>query len=108
MRTTEHALYPFKLLTTTPQDIIDAAVIGIKPNRDDSEYPRAYIVRKAGPSGDKLTVEDVKRHIAEKLVYYKRLDGGVVFVDAIPKTASGKILKRVLRERAEKEVGAKL
>ena len=36
------------------------------------------------------------------------LIGGVVFVDAIPKTPSGKILKRVLREQAAKEMGAKL
>lgn len=48
---------------------------------------------------------------AERLAKYKRLEGGVKFVDAIPKTASGKILKRVLREQAENEVregGAKL
>jgi 4-coumarate--CoA ligase len=55
-----------------------------------------------------LTEEDVKKCIAERLIYYKRLDGGVVFVDAIPKTASGKILKRVLRERAERESASKL
>ena len=44
---------------------------------------------------------------------YKRIEGGVVFVDAIPMTASGKLLKRELRERelrerAKREMGAKL
>lgn len=47
-------------------------------------------------------------YAAGRLAKYKRLDGGVKFVDAIPKTASGKILKRVLRETAKKEMGAKL
>ena len=88
-------------------EIVDCAVIGIKFGRDESEFPRAYVVRRPG-SGDGLTEDEVKRYLAERLVYYKRLDGGVVFVDAIPKTASGKILKRVLREQAAKEVGARL
>lgn len=51
---------------------------------------------------------EVVNYAAGRLANYKRLDGGVKFVDAIPKTASGKILKRVLREQAAKEVGAKL
>ncbi|KAI6801784.1 hypothetical protein KC335_g17961, partial [Hortaea werneckii] len=38
----------------------------------------------------------------------KALTGGVVFIDAIPKNQSGKILKRILREQAKKETGAKL
>lgn len=88
-------------------DIIDCAVIGVKFGRDESEFPRAYIVKKPG-SGDGLTQEDVKKYLAERLVYYKRLDGGVKFTEAIPKTASGKILKRLLREQAVKEVGVKL
>ena len=46
--------------------------------------------------------------VGQRLAKYKRLEGGVKFVDAIPKTPSGKILKRVLREQAKKEMGAKL
>ncbi|GAB7348711.1 hypothetical protein MBLNU459_g7450t1 [Dothideomycetes sp. NU459] len=88
-------------------DIVDCAVIGVKFARDESEFPRAYVVRKPG-SETKLKEEDVKKFLAERLVYYKRLDGGVAFMDAIPKTASGKILKRLLREQATKEIGAKL
>lgn len=83
------------------------AVIGVKFSRDESEFPRAYVVRRPG-SEKSLLKEDVKKYLAERLTYYKRLDGGVVFIDAIPKTASGKILKRVLRERAEKEMVSKL
>ncbi|KAJ4374200.1 hypothetical protein N0V83_002941 [Neocucurbitaria cava] len=85
--------------------VADAAVIGIKNQDGSSELPRAYVVKKADA---KLEERDVTMWVEEKLAKYKRLDGGVKFVESIPKTASGKILKRVLRERAEKEVGAKL
>jgi len=44
----------------------------------------------------------------ERLASYKQLTGGIVFVDQIPKTPSGKILKRVLREQAKSEMAAKL
>jgi 4-coumarate--CoA ligase len=46
--------------------------------------------------------------IKAKLTKYKWLEDGAEFADAIPKNPSGKILKRVLRERVEKEMEAKL
>ena len=88
--------------------IVDAAVIGVQFSRDESQLPRAYVVRRAGPDGDCLSEEDVKRFMEERLSKYKRLDGGVKFVDAIPKNASGKILKRVLRDQVKREIGARL
>lgn len=84
-------------------DIVDAGVIGVPLN--DTEAPRAYLVKREGAA---ITEDDVRKYMAERLVYYKRLDGGVLFVDAIPKNASGKILKRLLREQAAREMGAKL
>ncbi|KAI9659308.1 MAG: hypothetical protein M1821_001566 [Bathelium mastoideum] len=88
--------------------IADAAVLGVKFESNGSELPRAYVVRKPGSTGDLLTAEDVQQYMASKLASYKRLDGGVVFTQSIPKNASGKILKRVLREIAAREIGAKL
>lgn len=85
-------------------DIIDAAVIGIPTNAFDGEVPRAYIVRRPGSSVSKLTEEDVKGYISERLTKYKRLEGGVKFVETIPKNASGKILKRILRDEVKKEM----
>ena len=90
--------------------IADAAVIGM-PTDDGDERPRAFIVRQVGPAGEKLAEADVKKFIEEKVVRYKRLTGGVEFLDAIPKNPSGKILRRQLRdatrERLRKE-GARL
>jgi len=86
-------------------DIIDAAVIGIQHSKEESELPRAYLVRRPGSV---LTEEDVRRYSSERLARYKNLDGGIRFVDEIPKNASGKILKNQLREQAKKEIGARL
>ncbi|KAF2107656.1 hypothetical protein BDV96DRAFT_616692 [Lophiotrema nucula] len=82
--------------------IVDCAVIGLKlkPN-SDSESPRAYVVRKPGTH---ITEDEVKRLISDKLASYKQLTGGVVFLDEIPKSPSGKILKRILRAQAQAEI----
>ncbi|KAL6235283.1 hypothetical protein BDW75DRAFT_230463 [Aspergillus navahoensis] len=83
--------------------VVDAAVIGIKDRRESgSELVRAYVVRRPG-KGEGLTEGEVKWFLEGKLAKYKALTGGVRFVNVIPKTASGKILKRVLREEAERE-----
>ncbi|TVY53801.1 Acyl-CoA ligase azaF [Lachnellula cervina] len=84
--------------------IVDAAVIGIRgPSGPDAEQPRAYIVKRPGPGSEALDEAAVKKHCGERLARFKELTGGVRFVDAIPKNASGKILKRVLREMAKAE-----
>ena len=81
--------------------IVDCAVIGLKaPPGSDAELPRAYIVRRTGTN---IREQEVESLITKNLASYKALTGGVVFVDEIPKSASGKILKRILRVEAEKE-----
>ena len=98
------------ILLTHP-DIVDAAVIGIPAGGMDGEHPRAYVVRRPGVIPEQLTEEQVVEWAGKQLARYKRLQGGVKFVDSIPKNASGKILKRLLREDVKKEMesqGAKL
>lgn len=91
--------------------VSDVAVIGIQ-TADGDEKPRAYCVRQVGPAGEKVTEEDVAKFVENKVIRYKRLSGGVEFVDAIPKNPSGKILRRQLRDMAKKKeersAGAKL
>ncbi|KAA8652842.1 hypothetical protein EYZ11_003322 [Aspergillus tanneri] len=86
--------------------IVDVAVIGLRGIVPDEELPRAYVVRR--PGGEALTEDEVKEHLLSRLAKYKALTGGVRFVDAIPKNASGKILKKVLREESQKEIGQKV
>lgn len=74
--------------------IADAAVIGI-PDEEAGERPAAFVVAAAGAG---LTEAAVMAHVAERLAHYKHL-ARVTFVDAVPKSASGKILRRMLRER---------
>lgn len=87
--------------------VVDAAVIGVMSAEGDSELPRAYVVRKKSGGSD-LKERAVVEWIEKRLTKYKRLEGGVKFVENIPKTASGKILKRILREQAKREMGARL
>ncbi|CAA6669618.1 unnamed protein product [Spirodela intermedia] len=75
-------------------DIVDAAVV---PAKDDTvgEVPVAFVVRTAGSD---LTEEAVKGFISKQVVFYKRLHK-VYFVQAIPKSPAGKILRKELRAR---------
>jgi acyl-CoA synthetase (AMP-forming)/AMP-acid ligase II len=82
------------LLLTHPQ-IADAAVIGL-PDGEAGEIPAAYVVLK---KGDETTAAEIQAFVAERVASYKRIRK-VTFVDAIPKSASGKILRRVLRDEA--------
>jgi 4-coumarate--CoA ligase len=84
--------------------IADAAVIGVK-GADGDERPRAYVVKKMDV---KVSAGDVEKWIEGKLARFKWLSGGVRFVNTIPKSPSGKILKRLLRESLEQERETKL
>ncbi|KAL6230939.1 hypothetical protein BDW75DRAFT_55514 [Aspergillus navahoensis] len=86
--------------------VADAAVIGVP--KDDDEAPRAYIALKPGKTA---TAKDIAIFMEGKVSRIKRITGGVVFVDSIPKNPSGKILRKALREQAKQElqgVSAKL
>jgi len=81
----------------------DVAVVGIY--RDDlaTEVPRAYIVPAQGSKPNKELADELVKYIAAKVANHKHLRGGVRFVDAIPKSASGKILRRILKQQAAEE-----
>ena len=81
------------LLRSHP-DILDVGVIGI-PDERKGEVPLAYVVKK--PESD-LSTQKIHSFVESHVVSYKRLAGGVQFIDSIPKTSSGKILRRNLKE----------
>ena len=82
--------------------ILDAADIAIlHPKDETTEAPRAYVVKTPGGEVD---LADIKNHMSNYLARYKSLDGGVVFVDSIPKNPAGKILRKVLNDRANLEL----
>lgn len=73
-------------------DIQEAAVVGV-PDARAGELPKAYVVRK-NPA---LTADEVAAFVEKRVAAYKALKGGVEFIDAIPKTQTGKILHRLLK-----------
>ncbi|ORX65869.1 acetyl-CoA synthetase-like protein [Linderina pennispora] len=72
--------------------VLDCAVIGVYDEKQATELPKGYIVVR--PEADKSAViDDIQEWLST------RLRGGIELVDAIPKSPTGKILRRVLRDR---------
>jgi long-chain acyl-CoA synthetase len=84
--------------------VAGAAVVG-RPDEEAGELPVAYVVRKADDAGAALTAESVMAAVNEQVVHYKRLRD-VVFIEAIPVSAAGKVLKRELAARERAATGA--
>ena len=78
-------------LLRSHEKVQDVAVIGI-PDDKLGQVPKAYIVSKTND----LTVEVLHAFVNPKVSEYKRIAGGFEFIPAIPKTASGKILRKDL------------
>lgn len=91
------------LLISHPS-VNDVAVIGV--DEDHTEVPRAYIVVSDGISKSQDTAEAIIGWINAKVSNHKRLRGGIRFVDEIPKSAAGKILRRNLKNAAKQEIHA--
>lgn len=82
-------------LLLTHEGIADAAVIGVY-DADRNEIPKAYVVRQVG--AENLTEDDVITFVAGRVAPYKKIRR-VEFIGGVPRAASGKILRRELRNR---------
>jgi len=86
------------LLATHPA-VLDAAVIR-KADEEAGEVPKAFIVLKPDEASRATTAEALMAWLAERVAPHKRVRH-VEFIDQIPKSASGKILRRVLAQREQ-------
>ena len=84
------------------------------PAERAGEVPKAFVVKSpsvgAGES-DESVAQSIIQHVEKAKSRHKWLKGGVEFIDVIPKSPSGKILRRLLRDKereARKKQGAKL
>jgi len=89
-------------LIITHPDVADVAVVGI-PDDEAGEVPKAFLVYKGDTSSlDQKALQqkaaEIKNFVAAELATYKSIHT-VQWVDSIPKSASGKILRRVLRSK---------
>ncbi|CAH1791187.1 unnamed protein product [Owenia fusiformis] len=91
------------LLLTHP-DIADSAVIGV-PDIVAGELPKAFIVKKPGAT---ITGEQICKFVEGLVAPHKKLRGGVEFCQEIPKSPSGKILRRILRQIIKDRLKSKL
>jgi acyl-CoA synthetase (AMP-forming)/AMP-acid ligase II len=91
-------VYPKEIenaLDTHPA-VLESAVVGI-PHPRWGETPLAFVVLKKGTPAPRP--EEVMEFLQERLADFKLPKGGIRFIPALPRNASGKVLKRELREK---------
>lgn len=93
--------------------VADCAVIPI-PDEAAGEVPKAYVVKAQSiglEENERMTIRGIVKHVEKSKARHKWLKGGVEFIDVIPKSPSGKILRRLLRDKdreSRRQKGAKL
>jgi ribosome assembly protein SQT1 len=84
------------------------------PDDDAGELPKAYVVKSKSVSpedSDAVLKREIQKHVEKNKARHKWLKGGVEFIDVIPKSASGKILRRLLKDQdraARRQKAAKM
>lgn len=96
-------------ILTSHEMVDDVAVIAIIDETQATEVPMACVVPKKGVEGNRENEEIIVAWLRERVAAHKRLRGGVTWVDEVPKSASGKILRRLLKDKYGKtKIKAKL
>ncbi|KAK2461344.1 hypothetical protein APHAL10511_006629 [Amanita phalloides] len=89
-------------------DVAVACVVGV-PDDYSGEVPFAFVTLRASaaecvardPSAARVIKQSIIKHVADNKVSYKHLSGGVELVQSIPTSPSGKLLRRLMREKAK-------
>ena len=84
------------------KSVAEAAVIG-KPHEIKGQAIAAFVTIKAGVDGTARLMDELKAHVAKKIGALARPDD-IIFSAELPKTRSGKIMRRLLRDIAEGRV----
>ncbi|KAF2642996.1 acetyl-CoA synthetase-like protein [Massarina eburnea CBS 473.64] len=90
----------------------EGAVCALWDEDQGTEVPIAYVAltteAKASKQDQSGILDSIRQHVDSKVAPYKKLRGGVVVLDEIPKSGNGKVLRRLLPARLARERPAKL
>ncbi|XP_012523071.1 4-coumarate--CoA ligase 1 [Monomorium pharaonis] len=81
------------VLLTHPA-VLEAGIVGV-PHSLDDEHPVAYVIKKPGAQ---VTEQELKNYVAKNMMDQYKLRAGVIFLDRLPYTGSGKISRKDLKE----------
>ncbi|XP_026727201.1 probable 4-coumarate--CoA ligase 2 isoform X2 [Trichoplusia ni] len=98
IRYRNHFIVPVELVEVIRQHpgVLDVSVTYVT-HRFDGEHPVACVVRRPGYD---VTAHEIKELVANKLSYHKRLRGGVIFMNRLPRTSTGKEARAKLQQIA--------
>lgn len=93
-------VYPTELemIIDSIEGVKNSCVVGVFNEKTVNDLVFAFVVKEADAKN--LTASEIENYVNEKVIDHKKLRGGVHFVDALPLTASGKILRRKAKEMA--------
>ncbi|XP_045108231.1 4-coumarate--CoA ligase 4-like isoform X2 [Portunus trituberculatus] len=78
-------------------DVADVGVVGMPVDHASGEAPRAFVVLTPG---SQLSLKTIENFVECKVAPHKKLSGGLEYVEAIPRSPTGKILRRELKAMA--------
>jgi acyl-coenzyme A synthetase/AMP-(fatty) acid ligase len=93
--------------------VADCAVIPVQDDRA-GELPKAFVVKSSSvglEESEAALKRSISKYVEKEKARHKWLAGGIEFIDVIPKSPSGKILRRLLRDKDRenrRKAGAKL
>ncbi|KAI8973357.1 hypothetical protein BDF20DRAFT_823555 [Mycotypha africana] len=90
-------------LIMSHESIADCCVVGVYDATQATELPRAYIVPQPSVPRNNDTIRIITDFVNSNVANHKKLRGGVRIIDQVPKSASGKILRREVKEWIRKE-----
>lgn len=88
----------------THPSVLECGVVGA-PDPERGQVVKAYVVLRPGVAADEGLAKRLQEHVKAEIAPYK-YPRQIAFVDALPKTSSGKLQRYALRQRAAAEAGA--